>query len=174
MLASTTAVMMAAVAPAQLDAHNVNMEYRTAGSEVDADGDEENEISFPMKNAPTSEIQEEMEISDGIAGCDNQEYNVLRDKKDADTAPILPNGRVERDAEVFEEDLSELEEGEDDSSGKSSSDGGSAAVEEWEGGSEGLEEASVEVANRNNCVSVSLLSCMIFEKLRSLQVLRSG
>lgn len=149
---------MAAVAPAHLEAHTVNLEYSNAGSEVDTGMEEDTEITFPTRNAPTNEIQYEVESSDGEAGSASEDAaDALDNEEDEedDGEPVnLSKRRIESDDEVVEDDMLDVESSsaEEDDSSKSSSDAESAVVGEWEGGSEGPEDASVEVANRNNCV----------------------
>lgn len=158
---------MAAVAPAHLEAHTVNLEYGIVGNVMDAGVEEDSGITLPnTNNPPTSGIQYEADSSNGEAGSASEDAaDALDDEQEGEEEeddhadPVnLSKGRVESDDEVVEDDILDTESGsvEGDDSAKSSSDAESAVVEEWEGGSEGPEDASVEVANRNNCMSVFL------------------
>ena len=160
---------MAAVAPAQLEAHTVNLEYSIVGNIMDAGVEEDSGITLPNNNnPPTSGIQYEADSSNGEARSASEdaadalddEQEEEEEEEDDHADPVnLSKGRVESDDEVVEDDIFDTESSsvEGDDSAKSSSDAESAVVEEWEGGSEGPEDASVEVANRNNCMSVFLL-----------------
>lgn len=152
------AVTMAAVAPAHLEARTVNIEYGTTGHEVDATRVADPELEYSMPHALAAETQHLLEGSDGDAASGSEvEADNLDDEEDADEVVKMPGRREESDDEVLEEDLSEPEasSGDDDQeTNKSSSDAESAVTEKWEGASEGAEDASVEVANRNNCVLV--------------------
>lgn len=151
---------MAAVAPAQLDTRTVDLRYGAGDGEVDSKGDEDTRISFPIRDTPASELQHKAESLSGESESASEDEADAIDKdeeeeeEDVTEAVKLSNGRVESDEEVVEEDMLEAEASsvEGDDSAKSSSDAESAAVEEWDGGSEGPEDASVEVANRNNCM----------------------
>ena len=59
---------------------------------------------------------------------------------------------TESDAEESASDAEESSAAEDDDSDKASTDAESVVAEQWEAASEGASGASVEVANRNNCV----------------------
>lgn len=153
---------MAAVAPAQLESRTVNIEYDIINSEMDAEGEEDPEVDFTMGDAPTSELQDQVGGSNGDTDSGSEvEMDNLEDEDDPEPTVRVASRRKESDDEVIEEDLSEVEassvENEHDTD-KSSSDEESAVAEEWEGGSEGADNASVEVANRNNCVLVFISS----------------
>lgn len=149
---------MAAVAPAQLESRTVNIEYEIVNGEVDAEGEEDLEIGFTIgDDAPMSELQDQAEGSDRDTDSGSEvEMDNLDDEDDPEEIVKVASRRKESDDEVVEEDLSEVEASSvenDHDTDKSSSDEESA-VAEWEGGSEGADNASVEVANRNNCVLV--------------------
>ena len=149
---------MAAVAPAQLESRTVNIEYEIVNGEVDAEGEEDLEIDFTIgDDAPMSESQDQAEGSDRDTDSGSEEeMDNLDDEDDPEEIVKVASRRKESDDEVVEEDLSEVEASSvenDHDTDKSSSDEESA-VAEWEGGSEGADNASVEVANRNNCVLV--------------------
>ena len=152
---------MAAVAPAQLDTRTVDLRYGAGDGEVNSKGDENRRISFPIRDTPASELQHKAESFSGESESASEdeadaidEEDEEEEEEDITEAVKLSNGRVESDEEVVEEDMLDAEASsvEGDDSEKSSSDAESAAVEEWDGGSEGPEDASVEVANRNNCM----------------------
>lgn len=153
----TVARMMAAVAPAQLEPRTVNIEYGIVHNEVDAEGGEDVGVDFTMGNAPTIELQDQVEGSDGDTDSGSEvEMGNLEDEDDLEEIVKVASRRKESDDEVNEEDLSEVEASSvenDHDTDKSSSDEESA-VPEWEGASEGADNVSVEVANRNNCVLV--------------------
>ena len=159
------AVTMAAVAPAHLEARTVNIEYGATSSELDTTGAGDPDLDYPIADALAEEAQDPLEDSDGDAESGSEvDGDNLDDEEDAEEIVKLPSRRVESDDEVMEEDLSEPDasSGDDDhETEKSSSDAESAVTEKWEGGSEGAEDASVEVANRNNCV---LLYPSVFSK----------
>lgn len=171
---------MAAVAPAHLEAHTVNLEYGIVGNVMDADVEEDSRITLPNnKNPPTSGIRYEADSSTGEAGSASEDAaDALDDEQEEEEGNVhadpvkLSKGRVESDDEVVEDDILDTESSsvDGDDSAKSSSDAESAVVEEWEGGSEGPEDASVEVANRNNCMSV-FLSWFLIPHLIYLQFL---
>lgn len=156
----TVARMMAAVAPAHLESRIVNIEYDIVNNEVDAEGEEDHEVDFTMGDALTSELQDQVEGSDGDTDSGSEvEMDHLEDEDDPEEMVKVASRRKDSDDEVVEEDLSEAEASSvenDHDTDKSSSDEESAVAEEWEGGSEGADNASVEVANRNNCVLVSI------------------
>lgn len=154
----TVARTMAAVAPAQLESRTVNIEYDILNGEVDAEGEEDPGVDFTMGDAPTSELQDQVEGLDGDTDSGSEvEIDNLEDDDDLEEITKVASRRKESDDEVIEEDLSEVEASSvehDHDTDKSSSDEESVVAEEWEGGSEGADNASVEVANRNNCVLV--------------------
>lgn len=153
---------MAAVAPAQLESRTVNIEYDIINSEVDAEGEEDADIDFTIGDPPTSELQGQGSGSDEDTDSGSEvEIDNLEDEDDPEEIVKVASRRKESDDEVIEEDLSEAEASSvenDHETDKSSSDEESAVAEEWEGGSEGADNASVEVANRNNCVLVFISS----------------
>ncbi|MCJ1429551.1 hypothetical protein MMC29_007466, partial [Sticta canariensis] len=153
--------MMAAVAPAQLEPRTVNIEYGIVNNEVDAEGEEDIGVDFTMGDAPTIELQDQVEGSDGDTDSGSEvEMENLEDEEDPEEMVKVASRRKESDDEVNEEDLSEVEASSvenDHDTDKSSSDEESA-VPEWEGASEGADNVSVEVANRNNCVLVIISS----------------
>ena len=157
----TVARMMAAVAPAQLEPRTVNIDYGIVNNEVDADGEEDIRVDFTVGDAPTIELQDQIEGADGDTDSGSEvEMENLEDEDDPEEMVKVASRRKESDDEVNEDDLSEVEAcsvDNDHDTDKSSSDEESA-VPEWEGASEGADIVSVEVANRNNCVSVIISS----------------
>ena len=145
----------------QLEGAVEDVEYYSAGSDVDAEGEDD----IPVDYIEVPNIADEI-----IKNGDDQEQDPNEDEMDDDDeedededlgvgAVKLPNGHmVDSDEDAIVEDASDAddsiaeEEEEDDDSDKNSSDAESAAGEEWEGGSDEGEEAEAEVANRNNCV----------------------
>jgi hypothetical protein len=153
---------MAAVAPAQMESRQEPVEYDVGASDVDAEGEEDVEIDYSMAHTPAVEIAAEGEQSDSDEpeeqGEPNDDGEEEEDEEDFVGAVKIPNGHaIDSDEEAGDEDGSEVnedsvDEEDDDNSDKSSSSAESVAVEEWEGGSDGGEEAEAEVANRNNCM----------------------
>lgn len=153
---------MAAVAPVQLESRQEPVEFDVGGSDVDAEGEEDVEIDYSMAHTPAVEnvAEEEHSNSDGpedqAGPNDNDEEE--EDEEEFVGAVKIPNGHaVDSDEEAGDEDGSEVnedsvDEDDDDDSEKGSSSAESVAVEEWEGGTDGGEEAETEVANRNNCM----------------------
>lgn len=172
------AVTMAAVAPARLEARTVNIAYGATSSDVDATGAEDADLDYPMTDMLAEEAQGPLEGSDGDAESGSEvDGDNLDDEEDAEEMVKLPTKRAESDDDVLEEDLSEPDasSGDDDhETDKSSSDAESAVSEKWEGGSEGAEDASVEVANRNNCMLVYPSIFLNRMTLMPGQILRSG
>ena len=152
---------MAVVGPAQLNTTTENIEYDMTGSDVDAEGEDDPELEYPITDVPASEPIDAMEESDSAAegdevGADDEdeEEDNSENEDEAVGAVKIPNGReVESDDDAMVEDgLEESSAADEDDSEKNSSDAESAAAEDWEGGSEGPENAEAEVATRNNCM----------------------
>ncbi len=152
---------MAVAAPAQLQTRLDDTGYELAGSDVDAEGEDDPEIDFDMGDLPAGEPAEDGDaVSD--AGAEGEEVDEdsddVEDEGEVVGAVKLPNGHADQDSdeEAIADDDSSVEASsaaeEEDDSDKSSSDDESVAAEEWEGGSEVVEDAEVEVATRNNCM----------------------
>lgn len=151
---------MAAAAPAQLQTRLDDTGYELAGSDVDAEGEDDPEIDFDMGDLPGGEPAD----GDAVSDADAEGEEVDEDSDDAENDGDLvgavkqPNGLAghDSDEEAIADDDSSVEASsvaeEEDDSDKSSSDDESVAAEEWEGGSEVVEDAEVEVATRNNCM----------------------
>ncbi|SLM35959.1 histone acetyltransferase [Lasallia pustulata] len=151
---------MAAAAPAQLQTRLDDTGYELAGSDVDAEGEDDPEIDFDMGDLPGGEPAD----GDAVSDADAEGEEVDEDSDDAENDGDLvgavkqPNGLAghDSDEEAIADDDSSVEASsvaeEEDDSDKSSSDDESVAAEEWEGGSEVVEDAEVEVATRNNCI----------------------
>lgn len=151
---------MAVAAPAQLQTRLDDTGYELTGSDVDAEGEDDLEIDFDMGDAPAGEPAEGGAVSD--VDAEGEEMDEVSDDTEDDGEAVgavkLPNGHADQDSdeEAIADDDSSVEassaaEDEDDSD-KSSSDDESVAAEEWEDGSEVVEDAEVEVATRNNCM----------------------
>ena len=151
---------MAAVgsAHAQLEGAMEDIEYDSAGSDVDAEGEDDPGMDYGEVSVAADEIMENGDDAEE----DPNEDELEDDDDDEDDeeelgvgAVKLPNGHmVDSDEDAVIEDASDADDStaEDDDSDKNSSDAESAAGEEWEGGSEGVEEAETEVENRYNCM----------------------
>ena len=158
---------MAAVASSILGRASRTPEYNMADSDVDAEGEEDADGDFEIADEiqPVG-VNSQTAGSDDYAQGESEEENDAESDAEEDT--VVPvkrsNGRRARksddDEAVVEDDVearaSSVGEDydEEDTSDKSSSDDESAAAQEWEAGSDGGEDGSAEVANRNNCVSV--------------------
>ena len=147
---------MAAVAPARLQAHITDMPYAMDSGDMDAEGEDDPEMDFAMGEVPASEAVDEVEASDGVPD-EGSEDDEDEDEDDVSAPSVkLDKGkqRAKSDEDAIE-DADEVEESsvaEENGSEKDSSDAESAVAEDWEAGSEGGEDAEVEVANRNNCM----------------------
>ncbi|KAL9015799.1 MAG: hypothetical protein Q9185_006813, partial [Variospora sp. 1 TL-2023] len=150
---------MAAVAQSLVGRSAPAPDYALLGSDVDAEGEEDIEADYEDAVQP-SEAVTQADKSYEDAQMESEE-----DEEDGDseaTSDVVQGvkkagGRRARDSDndVAMDDASEGGTGtaeDEDESDKSSSDAESAAAGEWEGGSDGGEDASVEVANRNNCI----------------------
>ncbi|KAL8961525.1 MAG: hypothetical protein Q9193_001934 [Seirophora villosa] len=161
-LATTVVMSMAAVAHslAGRSAPAPAPDYSLLGSDVDAEGEEDVEADFEDAAQP-SEAVTQGDKSDEDAQMESEEEEE-EDGDDEAASDLMQSvkktsGRRARDSDndAAMDDASEAESGsaeDEDESDKSSSDAESAAAGEWEGGSDGGEDASVEVANRNNCM----------------------
>lgn len=149
---------MAAVAPARIEAHPSETAYPMDDGDLDAEGEEDSGNEYPIGTEPQSDAAvEDAEVSDGAP---SEESEQEEEDDTEDEAPRkhrkLSKGkkRAISDDEVVEgaEEDEDSSAADEDGSDKESSDAESAAVEEWEGGSEGGEDADVGIANRNNCM----------------------
>ena len=136
------------------------MTYDAVGSDMDAEGDEESTddvvAETPMAGANEEDDEDEEEDSDPNVELDSDEEEEEEvDEKPQVRSSVRTRKRakdVESDAEESVSDAEESSAAEDDDSDRASSDAESVVAEQWEAGSEGASGASVEVANRNNCV----------------------
>lgn len=159
-LATTVLLSMAAVAQSLSGRAAPAPDYTLLGSDADAEGEEDAEGDYEMEaEAQRSEPVTQADKSDEDAHVyseeeDDDEFDAASEV--SDKVPRASGRRARNsDKDAALDDASEAEvssAGDDDGSDKSSSEGESAAAPEWEGGSEGGEDGSVEVANRNNCV----------------------
>lgn len=151
---------MAVAAPAQLQTRLDDTGYELAGSDVDAEGEDDQEIDFEMGDAPAGEPADGGAVSDVDAEGEEVEEDSddVEDDGEAVGAVKLPNGHADQDSdeEAIADDDSSVEASsaaeEEDDSDKSSTDDESVAAEEWEDGSEVVEDAEIEVATRNHCM----------------------
>lgn len=163
-LATVTYTMtaVAAVEATQQNGGNQDLQYSMVDSDLDAEGEDDPEIHYPVQDVKSDTGEDDLELSEADA-----EGEELDDDEEDDGEGVgavkIPEGRAELgsdgeaelDDAVSEEDDSVAEEEEDDSD-KDSSEAESDVEEGWEAASEGAEEASVEVSNRNNCMWVEL------------------
>ena len=163
-LATTVAYTMAVEAPAELEG-SAEEDYDMDGSDVDAEGEEDEEFELANEEQPPDSIRDSANEADGEddkgegEGEDEDELEDGEESGDDFVGAVkVPTSRKpERDEEAaFVEDSdanakdSSAEE-EEDKSDKFSSDEDSAAEEQWEGTSQ-AEEIEAEVATRNNCM----------------------
>ena len=145
---------MAAVAPAQLERAMDNIEYDVAGSDVDAEGEDDPEVDYDVSRVAADELSEDAEGSDIEPIAEEPENDDEDDEEGRGVGAVkIPKGEMlDSDDDVIIDDVSETSANIDDEPNKSSSEAESANGAEWEGDSEGGEEAEAEVANRNNCM----------------------
>lgn len=153
------------------------MAYDAVGSDVDAEGDEESAdevlAETPAAGANGEDEEEDEEDSDPDVELDSDE----EEDDDVNEKPLVRSSArtrkrakdVESDTEEPASDAEESSAAEDDDSDKVSSDAESVVAERWEAITEGASSASVEVANRNNCVYVCRENMSIF----SLQLIET-
>ncbi|KAL8825543.1 MAG: hypothetical protein Q9170_007754, partial [Blastenia crenularia] len=135
-------------------------DYAFLGSDADAEGDEDAEGDYEIEaEAQPSEAVTQADKSDEDAQVDSEEDEddaSVEASEDTVTRTRARNRRAHdrnKDVELSEASEDQVSSIEDeDESDKGSSDGESAVAPEWEGGSDGGEDGSVEVANRNNCI----------------------
>ena len=152
---------MAVVGPAHLNSGLESgldsAQYDMTGSDIDAEGEDDIELDYPPTDTHMSEPADVVDPSDSLSDHGDEEDDEDEEDEDEDEnvgAVKVPNGHeVESDEDaVIEDGTGESSITDDDESDKSSSEAESAAGEEWEGGSEGPEDAEGEVATRNNCM----------------------
>lgn len=136
------------------------MAYDAVGSDIDAEGEDESAdeviTETPAAGANEEDEEDEEEDSDPDVELDSDE----EEDEDVHEKPLVRSSArtrkrvkdVESDTEEPASDVEESSAAEDDDSDKVSSDAESVVAEQWEAASEGASGASVEVANRNNCV----------------------
>ncbi|KAI4185913.1 MAG: hypothetical protein LQ348_004297 [Seirophora lacunosa] len=161
-LATTVVMSMAAVAHslAGRSAPAPAPDYSLLGSDVDAEGEEDVEADFEDAAQPSEAVtQGDKSDEDAQMESEEEEEDDGDDEAASDVIQSVKKTSSRRardsDNDAAMDDASEAESGsaeDEDESDKSSSDAESAAAGEWEGGSDGGEDASVEVANRNNCM----------------------
>ncbi|KAL8644296.1 MAG: hypothetical protein Q9210_007324, partial [Variospora velana] len=158
-LATTVVLSMAAVAQSLAGRSAPAPDYSLLGSDADAEGEEDIEADYEDAVQPSGAVIQ-ADKSDEDAQMESEEEEENGDSEaasDVVQSVKKTGGRRarDRDNDAAMDDASEGETGsaeDEDESDKSSSDAESAAAGEWEGGSDGGEDASVEVANRNNCI----------------------
>ncbi|KAL9595359.1 MAG: hypothetical protein Q9219_006485 [cf. Caloplaca sp. 3 TL-2023] len=150
---------MAAVAQSLVGRAAPALDYTMLGNDADAEGEEDAEGDYEMEaEAQPSRAEMHADKSDQDVVVESEEE--AEDESDAATDK---NARVKRaggrrrrdgdkDAALDDTSEAEISSEEDDESDKSLSEGESATAPEWEGGSDGGEDGSVEVATRNNCI----------------------
>ena len=152
-----TMTAVAAVEATQLKSGNEELDYNMGDSDLDAEGEDDPEINYPVQQVRPNTVEDDFELSE--ADAEVEELEDEEDDGEGVGAVKIPEGRaelesdeeVELDDAASEEDDSAVEAEEGDSD-KDSSEAESDVEEGWEAASEGAEEASVEVSNRNNCM----------------------
>ncbi|KAL8710753.1 MAG: hypothetical protein Q9220_004771 [cf. Caloplaca sp. 1 TL-2023] len=177
---------MAAVAQSMMGRAAPTPNFALPGSDMDADGEEDADADFDMEEqAQTSEAvidedgseEEEAHVDEEDGSEEDAHVDEEEEEDDASEAASELSRTVQKsrgrrarksDDEAVVDDASEAESNsveDDEESDKSSSEAESAAAPEWEGGSDGGEDASVEVANRNNCIGTGAGSHSVFNTL---------
>lgn len=141
----------------QLKSGNEQPDYSMVDSDLDAEGEDDPEINYPVQKVQPNTVEDDFELSE--ADAEAEELDDEEDEGERVGAVKIPQGRaelgsdeeVELDDVASEEEDSAVEEEAEDSE-KDSSEAESDVEEGWEAASEGAEEASVEVSNRNNCM----------------------
>lgn len=152
--------MTMAAAPLRIETRAHIALHSTAGSDMDAEGDEDMEEEEHTEATPGAEVaDEDAEGSDVSVEAGSEEDESGDEDDDVFEAvvqkPRRPVRMVDSDAESVEDGSDDQESSpvdDDAESDKDSSDEESVAAEPWEAGSEGAEEASVQLENRNNCM----------------------
>lgn len=150
--------MAAVIVPARLEAHTTDPPYNRDDGELDAEGEDDPDIEYPTQEKAQSEVAEDAEISDAVPRevTEEEEEDASEEVEKPRPSRRLSKGKQratsDDEAVVSAEEEAESSAAEEEGSDKESSDAESAAVADWEGGSEGGEDAEVEVANRNNCM----------------------
>lgn len=149
---------MAAVAPAQYETHTVNLEYGAIRCDAEATGEQKLKAGIVLekpvrvKNLASTEAPQ----AEHLSGSEINNDSSSRGETHAGVAN-LANGNPQSDGATAEEELSDAEKSimeEKDGSGKGHRETNLEVVASWEGPSEAVEKAEVEVANRNNCMLV--------------------
>ncbi|KAI9872533.1 MAG: hypothetical protein M1830_001511 [Pleopsidium flavum] len=149
---------VAAVEGAQLDSRSEQLEYSMVDSDLDAEGEDDPEMDYPVQDVKTNTVEDDLEMSD--ADAEGEEVDDDEDDGEGVGAVKIPAGQadLESEEEVEPDDAASEEEDsdvEEEDSDKDSSDAESGVEEDWEAASEGAEEGEVEVLNRNNCIFCS-------------------
>lgn len=133
-------------------------DYPMLGSDVDAEGEEDAEAGLE-DDAQLSEAVAQAQKSDEDTEVESEEDEESGSEAASDVGKgiVKATGTRARDSgkDAMLDDGSEAEATsaeDDDESEKSSSGEESAAPPEWEVGTDGGEDGSIEVANRNNCM----------------------
>ena len=149
---------MAAVAPAQYEAHTVNHEYSSLRYDAETTGDESLKARLALEQSVRINNQDEA----GMLAVDSQVGSGEMENREngAETGAgvkYLSNGEIQGDDATAEEELANAEKDSaktNDGSDKLFGEDDSVIAEEWEGRSEAANKLEVEVATRNNCMLV--------------------
>ncbi|KAL8899186.1 MAG: hypothetical protein Q9207_006328, partial [Kuettlingeria erythrocarpa] len=154
---------MAAVAESLAGRAAPASDYPMLGGDLDAEGEEDAEADLEEDFQPNGAVTQADKLDyDAQVESEEEEEEEEEDASEASTevrkhakkinARRIRDNNVEAalDDDVSEGEVSSAED--EDESDKSSSDEESVAAPDWEAGSDGGEDGSIEVANRNNCV----------------------
>ncbi|KAL8739678.1 MAG: hypothetical protein Q9190_007545, partial [Brigantiaea leucoxantha] len=179
-MAAVAQQFMGRAAPASTD-------YTIPSSDADAEGEEDAEGEYEAglaqpNEAPTqasendqsnedaqtqSEAEEDEEDEEDEEEEDEEEEEEAEKRKRLKRKKDIESDDEEAVVEDDEVEVSASSGDEEDESEKSESDAESGAGAEWEGASDGGEDASVEVANRNNCMLVFFKIIVSVQRLKA-------
>ncbi|KAI4250242.1 MAG: hypothetical protein LQ352_005414 [Teloschistes flavicans] len=150
---------MAAVAQSLVGRAAPAPDYTIPWSDADAEGDEDAEADMEEEiqpNPSTKPADQSEEDAHGEDEAGEDEGSEVATEASEPVKKLKSRRAKDSDEDALAEDVSEsdLDDSakEDEDSDKSLSDEEDAAAPEWEGGSDGGEDASGEVATRNNCI----------------------
>jgi len=148
---------VAGVEATQLNSGNEELGYNMADSDLDAEGEDDPETNQPVQEVRPNTVEDDFELSE--VDAEGEELDDEEDDGEGVGAVKIPDDRAElgSDADIELDDAASAEEDsavedEEEDSDKDSSEADSDVEDGWEAASEGAEEASVEVSNRNNCM----------------------
>ncbi|KAL8688638.1 MAG: hypothetical protein Q9218_005504, partial [Villophora microphyllina] len=148
---------MAAVAQSLVGRAAPAPDYTILGNDADAEGEEDAEADMEEEVQPTQSVKQAEQSEEDAQGESEEDDDGSEAASEASEPVKISKSRRAKDSDddtavedASEDDSDSAEE--DDDSDKSLSDEEDAAAPEWEAGSDGGEDGSGEVANRNNCI----------------------